>query len=120
MCKKLGCLISFVLLLGLSSAAPATDYYVSPAGNDSNSGTSPAEAWQTIGKVNSVTFGAGDSVFFGGGQSFSGSLYFDASDSGTPANPVTVSSYGGGRATISSGNQEAIKLVFSLGMVLMQ
>ena len=104
MCKKLVCLISFVLLLGLSSAAPATDYYVSPAVNDSKSGTSPEQAWKTIAKVNSVTFGAGDSVFFEGGQTFSGSLYFDTGDGGTPANPVTISSYGSGRAKISSGS----------------
>jgi hypothetical protein len=33
------------------SAAQATDYYVSPLGDNSNAGTSPAKAWKTIGKV---------------------------------------------------------------------
>src|SRR5690606_37463383 len=29
-------------------------YYISPAGNDSNAGTSPANAWQTIEKANQI------------------------------------------------------------------
>ncbi len=64
MCKELVSLISLVLLLVLSSASQATDYYVSPSGSDSNAGTSPGEAWQTIGKVNSTTFSPDDSIFF--------------------------------------------------------
>ena len=60
MCKKLIGLVVFILALGLSGAALATDYYVSPNGNDNNTGTSPEAAWQTIDKVNSVSFGDGD------------------------------------------------------------
>ncbi|MHC4571544.1 MAG: right-handed parallel beta-helix repeat-containing protein [Planctomycetota bacterium] len=111
MCKKLKYLLSLVLLLVLSTAAQATDYYVSPSGNDANSGTSPGQAWQTISKINSTTFSPSDNIFFEGGQTFGGSLSFSSTDSGTAANPVTVGSYGTGRATISSGNQEAIKVV---------
>jgi len=96
-------LISFILLW-LCGLAQATDYYVSPSGSDSYSGTSPSQAWKTISKVNGRAFAAGDRIFFEGGQTFSGSLYFDTGDGGTPANPLTISSYGTGRATISSGN----------------
>ena len=103
MCKKLKCLIFLVLLLILDSAAQGTDYYVSPSGSDTNPGTSPGQAWKTITKVNSVSFSAGDSIFFEAGQTFSGSLYFDSSDAGTAANPIIVGSYDTGRATISSG-----------------
>jgi len=99
-------LISFVLLLCQSGLVQGTDYYVSPSGSDSNAGTSSGQAWKTIGKVNSTTFGAGDSIFFEGGQTFSGSLYFDTSDGGTPGNPLAISSYGSGRATISSGTSK--------------
>ncbi|UCE98627.1 MAG: hypothetical protein JSV82_05405, partial [Planctomycetota bacterium] len=67
MSKKLVCLMSFVLLLGFSSASHAVDYYVSPDGNDNNSGTSPAQAWKTISKVNTVDFDPGDAVYFEGG-----------------------------------------------------
>ncbi len=108
MTRKLTCLITIVLLLSLNSMVQAADYYVSPSGSDGNPGTSPGQAWQTIGKVNSVSFAAGDNIYFEGGQTFSGSLYFDTGDGGTPANPVTVSSYGSGRATISSGTSDGL------------
>ncbi len=111
MYKKIVCLMTLVLMLGLSSTALATDYYVSPSGDDSNPGTSPSTAWQTIDKVNSVSFSAGDSILFEAGEMFIGSLYFDASDAGTATNPVTVSSYGSGgdgRATISSGTSDGL------------
>ncbi|MHC4499805.1 MAG: right-handed parallel beta-helix repeat-containing protein, partial [Planctomycetota bacterium] len=97
MCKKLMC---FILLLGLSGAVLATDYYVSPSGNDNDTGTSPSTAWQTIDKVNSMTFLAGDSISFEGGETFSGQL--DFTSDGTPTSPITVGSYGTGRATLSN------------------
>jgi len=90
------------------SAAQATDYYVSPLGDNSNAGTSPAKAWKTIIKVNGATFRPGDSIFFEGGKSFRGGLKFDDKDDGTSAEPITVGSYGGGRATISSGNRHGL------------
>ncbi len=85
----------------LSSVSLSAVYYVSPSGSDSNPGTSPAQAWQTINKVNSITFAPGDSILFEGGQTFSGGLIFNSG--GTPTSPITISSYGTGRATISSG-----------------
>ncbi|MGB3525321.1 MAG: hypothetical protein WBB32_05075, partial [Flavobacteriales bacterium] len=42
---------TFLLFAG-SLSSFATDYYVSPSGNDSNNGTSPATAWQTIDRLN--------------------------------------------------------------------
>ncbi|MHC4070382.1 MAG: hypothetical protein ACYSR8_12560, partial [Planctomycetota bacterium] len=108
MCRKLIILMIAAVLLGLASTAPATTYYVSPSGNDNNSGTSQGDAWQTINKVNSVSFGDGDSILFEGGQTFSGSLLFDTGDGGTVASPLTVSSYGTGRATISSGSNDGL------------
>ena len=108
MCKKLAYLTSIILLLGISGAGRAADYYVSPSGNDANSGASPEQAWQTIDKVNTVTFGAGDSIFFEGGVIFTGGLEFDAKDAGTSSNPVTVGSYGMGRATINSGKKHGL------------
>lgn len=81
---------------------PAT-YYVSQTGNDNNSGTSTQSPWQSLNKVNSINFQAGDQILFQGGQTFNGTLYLDASDTGTAANPIIISSYGTGRATINSG-----------------
>jgi hypothetical protein len=87
---------------GPITAAANTAYYVSPQGNDSNPGTSPTAAWQTIAHVNGVNFRPGDQVLFQGGATFAGHLAFDAADYGTAA-AITVGSYGTGLATIAAG-----------------
>ncbi len=86
----------------------ANTYYVSPTGNDANAGTSQGAAWQTIGAVDNFAFSPGDTILFQGGATFSGSIYFDAADSGNNASgalisPISVGSYGTGRATINAG-----------------
>jgi hypothetical protein len=85
-------------------ARPNTTYYVSPTGSDSNSGTSPTQAWQTINHVDQVTFQPGDQILFQGGAMFVGNLAFDSRDVG----PITVGSYGNGRATLDAGDQTGI------------
>ncbi|UCE98853.1 MAG: hypothetical protein JSV82_06605 [Planctomycetota bacterium] len=109
MCKKSVCLLAFVLMIGLSGAVQATTYYVSPSGNDANSGTSPSEAWASTDKVNSTTFSPGDSILFEGGETFQGGLVFTSG--GTPTSPITLSSYGTGRATIQGDLKETVLLV---------
>jgi hypothetical protein len=93
------------------TAMPNTTYYVSPTGEDGDSGTSPDDAWQTIAQVNKVDFRPGDQILFEGGSTFSGSLTFDSQDIGTASAPVTVGSYGTGRATISAGNNAGISVL---------
>lgn len=97
----------FFSLPGRVLAQPTT-YYVSPNGSDANNGTSPSTPWQTINKIDSATFQAGDRILFEGGQTFPGSLYFDSSDNSTAQSPITISSYGTGRATINGNNGDAI------------
>ena len=63
-------------------------YYVSPDGNDSNSGTSPSAPWKSLKKVNAVGFTAGSTVFFERGGLWRGSLRI------LPG--VTYTSYGEG------------------------
>ena len=118
MFKKLLCLTSLILLLGLAGMVQATTYYVSPSGNDNNAGTSTSTAWKTIAKVNSRTFAPGDSILFQGGQTFTGGIDFDASDAGTAANPITVGSYGTGRATISSASDYGIYALNCAGFLI--
>ncbi|HTB26345.1 MAG TPA: hypothetical protein VK711_13310, partial [Puia sp.] len=72
-------LITFLLII-FSTRGFATAYYVSSAGNDSNTGTTIATAWATIGKVNSNIFLPGDTLYFEGGQTFNGSIYMPATD----------------------------------------
>src|SRR5882724_10459008 len=101
-----GRLTHVLSILGLCFAAKlhATIYYVSSSGSDSSSGTSLAAPWKTITKVNSKSFSAGDQIFFEGGKTFTGQISLDANDAGTTANPILISSYGVGRATINGGN----------------
>jgi len=124
MFRRIMCLLSFALLLSFSGVVQGADYYVSPSGNDNNSGTSPSEAWQTIDRVNDVDLDAGDSVLFEGGQTFTVNetageyLFFDGADSGTSANPVTIGSYGTGRATLSTGSTVGLYGKDTGGMVV--
>ncbi len=66
-------------------------------------------AWRTIARVNSQDFGPGDQVLFKAGATFAGTIYFEPAESGTPAAPIAVGSYGRtGRATIDGGTGAAL------------
>jgi hypothetical protein len=104
------------LFIGCNSNG--TEYFLSSSGDDSAIGTSPELAWKSIDKVNSMTFEPGDKILFEGGKTFVGSLNFNIVDSGTPDNPVTVGSYGAGRATISSGNKYGLYAKNTSGFVV--
>lgn len=90
------------------SQAMAASYYVASDGDDSGPGTSPERPWQTVARVSSARFEAGDNVRFKGGQTFSGSLRLTREDSGAASKPLTISSYGEGRATIQAGKETGI------------
>ena len=89
------------MIEALESRELLAAYYLSPTGSDGNNGTSPASAWQSINKVNATSFADGDQILFQGGQSFSGGFYFAPGTGGTATQPITLGSYGTGRATIS-------------------
>jgi hypothetical protein len=93
---------------GAVTARPNTTYYISPTGNNNNSGTAPDEAWQTISRVNRESFRPGDRILFLGGATFAGNLILGLGSQGSPADPITVGSYGGGPATIRAGTGTAI------------
>jgi len=91
-----------ILCLLFTTNCFATHYYVSSAGNDSNPGTL-ASPWLTTTKVNSSSFVGGDIISFNGGNSFSGGITLSTNVSGTSSTtPLTINSYGTGRATITS------------------
>jgi hypothetical protein len=98
---------------GVQSSLPATasaptpvvvgtTYFVSSSGSDLNSGTSPAQAWRTVDRVNRQVLAAGDAVLFAGGQTFSDSDLEPAA-SGTAGQPIVYGSYGQGDAVLSQG-----------------
>ena len=78
------------------------DYYVSLLGDDSNVGTSKASAWQSIARVNAAPLLPGDSVLFQANQTFLGNLRLAAKNIDRVDKPITIGSYGSGRATIDA------------------
>ncbi len=106
---------------GGGGSGGGTNYYVSPTGNDTNSGLLSAP-WKTIAKVNATSFLPADSISFLGGMAFSGALVLSLlalSLYAFPVKPVTVGSYGGaGRATISSGNSNGFTSTDQSGVIV--
>jgi hypothetical protein len=100
--KLAACLV--VCCMILNAAALANTYYLSPSGNDSNSGLSVSQAWKTIQHLNTIDLQPGDSVLFQAGAFFTGNIYLDQSDAGTAAQPVYIGAYGAGKAIIDAGN----------------
>jgi len=96
-------LIILITLLATNTLY-ATNYYVdATSGNDSNSGTTSATAWQTISKMTSmsVSFQPGDSILFKKGEVWNGDpIHSSNHPSGTVNNPITYGSYGTGAKPI--------------------
>ncbi|HEX9030380.1 MAG TPA: right-handed parallel beta-helix repeat-containing protein [Streptosporangiaceae bacterium] len=90
-----------------SSATPVT-YYVSPAGRNTATGTSPATAWRTLARASKAALLPGTRLLLRGGHQYSGQLRLGAADGGNPRKPVLISTYGTGRATISSSSSAIV------------
>ena len=98
----------------------AETYYISPMGNDGVAGTSPATAWRTVDKVNTSTFRPGDHILFESGKTFMGGIWLQNGSQGTPTQPIVLSSYGTGRATIASGTSFGFYALNTAGIELRQ
>ena len=90
-----------------ASRAQANSYYLSVLGNDAGAGSASAP-WRTLARVNAVALQPGDRVLLRAGDTFAGGLSLDAKDAGTAAAPVTITSYGAGRAHIAAGRGAGI------------
>jgi hypothetical protein len=94
----------------MTIAIPITaTYYVTTIGNDANlgTGTSAATAWKTLTPVNSHVFVPGDRIFFNGGETFAGGMFIQNVASGS-SNPITLDSYGTGRATVNTTSTTSV------------
>ena len=81
---------------------PAGTYYVDSAGgNDDNAGTTPANAWKSLAKVNATTFLPGDRILLKSGSLWKGQLW--PKGSGVEGRPITVDMYGGGVKPVIHG-----------------
>jgi P2-related tail formation protein len=93
-------LLSFIIIL-ICSTAVATNYYISPVGNDNNNGTSPTTPWKTIAKINSRTFSAGDVIMFQRGGVWRETL--SPLSSGSASGQISFSAYGTGAKPVING-----------------
>jgi len=91
----------------LGGSAMATEYFVSPDGEDSNPGTRE-QPWRSVERVNAVALHPGDTILFKAGFTFPGTLKLERTDSGTIERGVGITSYDNGRATIDGGTGSAI------------
>ena len=108
--------LTVIVFFGITASANAsTDYYVSPTGNDANAGTSAAQPWQSLNRLNLMSFAPGDRILLEGGVTHNGTLTFDTDDGGTAASPVVITSYGSGRATINAGTGSGIRMYNTAG-----
>lgn len=76
--------------------AADTSYYIKNGGNDGNSGLDDANAWATIGKVNSAlddsTISVSDNIYFKYGDTFN-DAYLDTELGGTSDDWMTIGAY---------------------------
>jgi hypothetical protein len=86
----------------LTYSPGGTTYYVdSVTGSDGYLGTSPSAAWETLDKVNSVVFAAGDQILLKAGCAWTGKV--DPYGSGADGNPIIVDMYGSGAKPLIDG-----------------
>jgi hypothetical protein len=85
-----------------ASRGPTPRYYFSSSGSDSNRCTSPSAPCQTLRKLASLPLKAGDVVGLKRGDRFAGTLTL-TNWSGTPQDPITLTTYGAGALPIIDG-----------------
>jgi hypothetical protein len=88
-----------------ASYTGGTTYYIDRGrGHNSSRGTSPKAPWRNLAPVQQGDLGGGDAILLRGGQTFRGSLGLtqDNLTATSRGAKLTISSYGGGRATIAA------------------
>jgi hypothetical protein len=104
-----GTILALMVILhsGCTSEPQRTIFYISPEGNDSNSGLSEDAAWKTIERVNRETFQAGSAILFEAGGVWNGQMR--PRGEGKPGKPIIISSYGkGSKPIINMGETEGV------------
>lgn len=92
--------------VALETSAPpdtttGTTYYIDPAGNNANNGTSQSTPWATPEKITSTTLAPGSTVLFKRGAVYTDG--FTVGQNGTAGNPIQFSAYGSGAKPVLSG-----------------
>ena len=93
----------------------AATYYFSATGDDTTGAGTIASPWASLSKLNTVSLGDGDQFLLRGGDTFSGNVSLYSSTLANYSNGITLSSYGTGRATISTATADAAISVGNVG-----
>ena len=106
--KKWISYLGLTILLSVSVISQTT-YYISPDGNDINSGKSKNEAWLTITKLNSElsknTINPGDIIAFRSNGEYRGSIQIANVNDGTN-NKLVIESYDAGEKPVITGSKD--------------
>jgi hypothetical protein len=113
-------LASFSVLLGVSLGNPtrAADYYLSAAGDDVRDGTAPDRAWRSVARANRQALRPGDRLLFWSNDTFDGNLVVKTAGAPSSTAPITIGSYGKGRAVLRAGNGTAILVENNGGIIV--
>ena len=83
-------------------------YYISSIhGDNSKSGTSPQQAWETLDKLKDIEWGAGVSVLLEKGSEFNGYIHLKDVH-GSKENPIRIGSYGEGNKPCINANGQGV------------
>ena len=108
--KKITLLTLF--LFSLMSIKAQVFYISSSQGNDLNDGLSIQSPFQSIEKLNSMQFNAGDTIYFKSGDYWEGMFWLNGS--GSLTQPIVVDVYGGNNKPIINGfGYQASILIFN-------
>ncbi|MEO5929720.1 MAG: right-handed parallel beta-helix repeat-containing protein [Candidatus Kapaibacterium sp.] len=113
-------IIRATLLWLLSCCAlSARPYYLNAAaGNDKADALTPGSAWKSLNMLGDIRFVPGDTVYLETGAAYTGSIYLDPSDGGTPESPLVITSRGGGTALINTPEGAGIYAFNTSGIVV--
>lgn len=103
------CIKNSILLLLICINGWATNYYVSNTGNDSNTGTTTLDPFETLNKINQIGLSPLDSIFLDKGSEFIEQLqissdYIYIGSYGSGSNPVIKGSDTLNTWSVHSGN----------------
>lgn len=101
--------LTFISVPTSAQTAHGRGWYVSQKGNDANPGTK-AKPFKTVNRVNKLSLGPGDTVYFRSGQIFKGTIELNTAINGTKAKPVVITSDGKGRAVIDAKDSIGFRL----------
>jgi hypothetical protein len=111
--------ISLACFFGTCFHTTATHYFLRADGDDASAGLSQETAWKSIDRANAAVFHPGDRLLFHAGDSFPGNLSFHATQADGSRAPITIGSFGHGRATILAGRKTGITIL-NLGGVIVR